>query len=52
MTVPISAGVTTSAPAVLEQLPAAALLPGAAEAPPRRLAGLDASAAWPRCSWW
>ena len=42
MTVPLpSAGVATSAPAVLEQLPAAARLPGVAEAPPRRLAGLD-----------
>ena len=36
-----SAGVAVAAPAVLEQLPAATPAPEVADAPPRRLAGLD-----------
>ena len=36
-----SAGVAVPAPAVLEQLPAATQAPEIADAPPRRLAGLD-----------
>ena len=36
-----SAGFAAPAPAVLEQLPAATPAPEVADAPPRRLAGLD-----------